>query len=66
VTITTIDPSTGRPLATYEETTAEELDGLLDRAHLAAQGWGQTPPTERANGLRRLAIALRERQEDLA
>ena len=33
MTVTTIDPSTGRPLATYEETTAEELDGLLDRAH---------------------------------
>ena len=66
MTITTIDPSTGRPLATYEETTAEELDGLLDRAHLAAQGWRKTPPTERANGLRRLAIALRERQEELA
>lgn len=66
MTVTTIDPSTGRLLATYEETTAEELDELLDRAHLAAQDWGQTPPTERANGLHRLAIALRERQEELA
>jgi hypothetical protein len=33
VTVTTIDPSTRRPLATYEETTAEELDELLDRVH---------------------------------
>jgi acyl-CoA reductase-like NAD-dependent aldehyde dehydrogenase len=66
VTVTTIDPSTGRPLATYEETTAEELHGLLDRAHAAARSWRQTPPTERANGLRRLATALRERQEKLA
>jgi succinate-semialdehyde dehydrogenase/glutarate-semialdehyde dehydrogenase len=66
VTVTTIDPSSGRPIATYEETTAEELNGLLDRAHSAAKGWGHTPPTERANGLRRLAIALRERQEELA
>jgi succinate-semialdehyde dehydrogenase / glutarate-semialdehyde dehydrogenase len=66
VTVTTIDPSTGRPIATYEETTAEELDGQLDRAHAAAARWRQTSPTERANGLRRFASALRERQEDLA
>ena len=66
MTVTTIDPSTGRSLATYEETTAEELDGLLRRAHSAAQGWRQIPPAERAEGLRRLAVALRERHEDLA
>jgi len=66
VTVTTIDPSTGEPLAIYEETTTEELDQLLDRARLAAQGWRRTPPTERATGLRRLADALRERQEGLA
>jgi Aldehyde dehydrogenase family len=66
MSVTTIDPSTGQSLASYEETTAEELNGLLDRAHLAAQGWRDTPPTERANGLRRLAVALRERQEELA
>lgn len=66
MSVTTMDPSNGRSLATYEETTAEELDGLLDRAHLAAQGWRQTPPAERAEGLRRLAIALRERHEELA
>jgi len=66
VTVTTVDPSTGQPLAIYEETTVEELDGLLARSHSAAEGWRHTPPTERANGLRRLAIALRERQEELA
>jgi len=66
VTVTTIDPSTGRTLATYEETTAEELDRLLDRAQLAAQVWRDTAPIERANGLRRLAVALRDRQEELA
>ncbi|HEY1830150.1 MAG TPA: NAD-dependent succinate-semialdehyde dehydrogenase [Acidimicrobiales bacterium] len=66
MTITTINPSTGQPIATYGETTVEELDGLLDRAHLAAQGWRETPTADRANGLRRLANALRERQEELA
>ena len=66
MTVTTVDPTTGRPLATYEETTAEELHGLLDRAHSAAKAWRHTPITERANGLRRLAVALRERREELA
>jgi succinate-semialdehyde dehydrogenase/glutarate-semialdehyde dehydrogenase len=66
VTVTTIDPSNGKPLATYEETTAEELHSLLDRAHAAAKVWRHTPPTERADGLRRFAIALRKRQEELA
>jgi acyl-CoA reductase-like NAD-dependent aldehyde dehydrogenase len=66
VTVTTIDPSTGQPLATYEETTAEELNGLLDRAHMASRIWRQTSPTERANGLRRLATTLRARQEQVA
>ena len=30
---TTIDPSNGRPLATFEESTPEELHLLLDGAH---------------------------------
>jgi succinate-semialdehyde dehydrogenase/glutarate-semialdehyde dehydrogenase len=66
VSVTTINPSTGQPIATYEETTPDELDRLLDGAHLAAQGWRDTAPADRANGLRRLASALRERQEELA
>jgi succinate-semialdehyde dehydrogenase / glutarate-semialdehyde dehydrogenase len=66
VTVTTIDPSTGQPLATYQETSAVELDGMLTRAHSAAEDWRDTPPIERAHGLRRLAVALRDRQEELA
>ena len=66
MTVTTIDPSTGRPLASYEETTAEELDGLLDQAQSAARGWRYSGPAERADGLRRFATALRERQDELA
>jgi succinate-semialdehyde dehydrogenase/glutarate-semialdehyde dehydrogenase len=66
MSVTTIDPSTGKSLASYDETTVEQLDGLLDRAHSAARGWRDTPPSERADGLRRLAIALRERHDELA
>lgn len=66
MTVTTIDPSTGRTLATYEETNVEGLGVLHDRAHLATQGRRHTPLTERGNGLHRPAAALREHQEELA
>ncbi len=66
MTVTTIDPSTGQPLTTYEETTLPELDALLERARAAARGWRRTSPTQRAEGLGRLAAALRQHQGDLA
>ena len=66
MSVTTIDPSTGLTLATYEETTAAELDSILDEAVTAAQVWSDTPPEERAEGLKQLAGSLRGRKEDLA
>jgi succinate-semialdehyde dehydrogenase/glutarate-semialdehyde dehydrogenase len=66
VTVTTVDPASGRALTTYDETTPAELDALLDRAHGAAHGWGQTAPDQRAEGLRRLSQVLTERQEELS
>ncbi|HWD72885.1 MAG TPA: NAD-dependent succinate-semialdehyde dehydrogenase [Actinomycetota bacterium] len=66
MSVTTVDPSTGRPLTTYEETTPEELDDLLDQAHRAAATWGRTAPARRAESLRRLAQVLMQRQEELA
>jgi acetolactate synthase I/II/III large subunit len=36
VTLTTVDPSTGLALATYEETPLEAIDALLDRAGACA------------------------------
>jgi succinate-semialdehyde dehydrogenase / glutarate-semialdehyde dehydrogenase len=66
VSVTTIDPSNGRPLETYEETTATEVDELLDKARTAARQWARTTPEERAEGLGRLAASFRERKEELA
>ncbi len=66
MSVTTIDPATGQPLATYEETTPPELDTLLERARAAARGWRRTSPAQRAEGLGRLAAALRHHQSDLA
>ncbi|MGH3202135.1 MAG: aldehyde dehydrogenase family protein [Streptosporangiaceae bacterium] len=60
MTVTTIDPATGQPLAAYEETTPAGFGALLDRAADTARAWRDTPPEQRAAALRRLAGVLRE------
>jgi succinate-semialdehyde dehydrogenase/glutarate-semialdehyde dehydrogenase len=64
--VTTIDPSTGRPLADYDETSPEEIDAILDRAHDAASAWRSMPPASRAIAVGRLGAALRRQRSDLA
>jgi succinate-semialdehyde dehydrogenase / glutarate-semialdehyde dehydrogenase len=66
VSFTTINPASGEPLRTHEETTADELEVTLERAHAAASKWRGTAPGERADALRRIAAALRERRDELA
>jgi succinate-semialdehyde dehydrogenase/glutarate-semialdehyde dehydrogenase len=66
VTVTTVDPSTGEPLASYEETAADAVDAILQRAHDASAEWRRTPAPDRAEGLRRLAASLRDRGDELA
>jgi succinate-semialdehyde dehydrogenase/glutarate-semialdehyde dehydrogenase len=66
MTVTTVDPSTGQPLATYAETSADDVDSILQRAYDMAAAWRATRPAERATALRRLAASLRERRDDLA
>jgi succinate-semialdehyde dehydrogenase/glutarate-semialdehyde dehydrogenase len=61
-----VDPSTGLPLATYDETSPDAVDAILQRAHDAASEWRVTPPAGRAEALRRLAASLRDRGEELA
>ena len=60
MTVTTIDPATGDPPATYEETGTDEHDAILERAHTAAASRRLTPPAQRADTLGRLASALRD------
>jgi succinate-semialdehyde dehydrogenase/glutarate-semialdehyde dehydrogenase len=66
MTVTTVNPATGAALSTYEETTAAELDAVLDRAHTAAAAWRDTPVGDRADALRRLSATLRDRVDELA
>ena len=66
MTVTTVNPATGEPLASYEETGRGELDAILERAHAAAAAWRVTAPAQRADALRRLARALRGDRDELA
>jgi succinate-semialdehyde dehydrogenase/glutarate-semialdehyde dehydrogenase len=66
MTVTSVDPSTGAPIESYDETAPDAVDAILQRAHEAAAAWRVTSPAERADGLRRLAASLRDRLEELA
>jgi succinate-semialdehyde dehydrogenase / glutarate-semialdehyde dehydrogenase len=65
-TVQTFNPATGAQLASYQETSDEQVDALLDRAKQAAAAWREVPLAERAEKLRSLAGALRDRGDELA
>jgi acyl-CoA reductase-like NAD-dependent aldehyde dehydrogenase len=64
--VTTIDPATGSELADYPETSDEQVDAILERAHQAALSWREVPVGQRAEALRSLGRVLRERSGELA
>ncbi|KAG5912936.1 hypothetical protein E4U42_001686, partial [Claviceps africana] len=47
-TFQSIDPATGKPLATIYTTTARQLDEAVAAAEAAFPGWSQTPAPKRA------------------
>ena len=50
--ITTVDPATGRALATYDTVGEAEIDAALGGAHAAYVVWAQVPVSERTDLLR--------------
>ncbi|KAM4063221.1 aldehyde dehydrogenase family protein [Hirsutella rhossiliensis] len=65
-TFASLDPATGRPLATVYTTTPSQLDDAVASAHAAFPVWSQTPAPQRAAVLLRAAALLRQRNHDLA
>jgi len=57
-TVTTVNPATGEPLATYDLLDETGLEAALARASDAFARHRATPLAERADGLRRVADAL--------
>ena len=57
-TVTTRNPATGEPLATYDRLTAAEVEAALGRAAAAFEAHRRTPFAERAAAMRRAADLL--------
>ena len=61
-----INPSTGEAIATYDETTSEELELTIRQVHEAFDSWRRVAFSERANLLNKAAGVLRENSEKYA
>ena len=64
--VTTINPATGKNIHTYPFQDAASLNASLDRAAKGFKAWRDTPSTDRAALLARLAKVIREQADDLA
>ena len=63
MTFATVDPATGETLATYEDSSRDQVERALCDAHEAYLSWRELPTAERTAPLRSLGALLRERSE---
>jgi aldehyde dehydrogenase len=61
-----VSPVTGQNFCEIPRSTAEDIERALDAAHAAADAWGHTSTTERANRLNRIADCMETHLEMLA
>ena len=61
-----VNPTTGEPMETFEETVPEALERVLERADAAWHDWRRRPYLERAQPMREAARLLRERKAGYA
>jgi len=57
---TNLSPVNGKPLCDVARSSAEDIELALDAAHAAADRWGRTAPTVRANILLKIADRIEE------
>jgi aldehyde dehydrogenase (NAD+) len=58
-------PVDGSRIASVQQVTEEEFDGLVEKAHQAFLEWRKVPAPKRGEVVRQLGNALREKKEDL-
>ena len=61
-----VSPVTGKGFCEIPRSSAEDIELALDAAHAAADAWGRTSATERANRLNRIADRMEANLEMLA
>jgi succinate-semialdehyde dehydrogenase / glutarate-semialdehyde dehydrogenase len=64
--ITSINPSTGKTIKTYDEMTPEQAAAAVAQAHETWRTWRATSFPERAKPMKKTAEILRKRKEELA
>lgn len=63
---TNTSPITGKPIADFPRSTAEDIDKALDAAHAAADAWGSTSVQARSLTLLKIADRIEQNLEILA
>jgi succinate-semialdehyde dehydrogenase/glutarate-semialdehyde dehydrogenase len=66
MTLSSVNPATGKTLRTYDEMSASEVDAIVDRAHRAHLDWRETSFADRSRLMRAAARILREGASDYA
>ncbi|MBV9162708.1 MAG: aldehyde dehydrogenase family protein [Pseudonocardiales bacterium] len=61
-----INPATEQSIATVPEATGQDIESAVAAARAAFPAWAATPPHERAGHLRRLAVRLEARTDEIA
>ncbi|WP_404421313.1 aldehyde dehydrogenase [Thalassospira australica] len=61
-----VSPVNGKPFCEIARSSSEDIDKALDAAHAAAEAWGKTSVTERANILNKIADRMEQNLEMLA
>lgn len=64
--ITTVNPSTGQTLQSYDGWGAEQIESAVSAAHAAAAEWGHVPMAQRVDVVRKLANELRSQKDKFA
>src|SRR3989304_3769670 len=65
-TIETINPSTGKAIATYNSMSTEEVNQKTKNARIAFENWRRIDISERCAYMRRLGRVMKKNKEDYA
>ena len=65
-TIETINPSTGKVIATYNSMTSEEISQKTKKSRIAFENWRKIDISERCTYMRRLGRVMKKNKEDYA
>ena len=65
-TITTINPTTGATLATYDSWNPAQIESAVAHGHQTALSWGEQPLSQRVAAVQRVADQLRKHKAELA